>query len=48
MKKIFFVLTCFYVLKAIAQTYLISIAGMGASNNISSVKVENLTKGNST
>ena len=45
MKRILFVITLFYALTANAQNYLISFAGSGASITVSTVKVENLTKG---
>ena len=45
MKKIFIVIACFCVLKANAQTYLISFTGTGASTTVGSVKVDNLTQG---
>jgi len=36
---------CFYTIKVNAQNYLISFAGTGSSVTVSTVKVENLTKG---
>jgi uncharacterized protein (TIGR02145 family) len=47
MKRLFFIFAIFCLLKANAQNYLISFAGTGGSNTVSSVKVENLTAGTS-
>jgi uncharacterized protein (TIGR02145 family) len=45
MNRIFILLAVFCTLQVNAQTYLISFAGTGASTTITSVKVENLTRG---
>jgi uncharacterized protein (TIGR02145 family) len=46
MKRILIIIiTSFCVLTANAQNYLISFAGSGASTNVSTVKIENLTAG---
>jgi uncharacterized protein (TIGR02145 family) len=45
MKRILIIIVSFCVLTANAQNYLISFEGSGASTTVSSVKVENLTKG---
>jgi uncharacterized protein (TIGR02145 family) len=45
MKRLLFLIVIFCALKTNAQNYLISFAGNGASETVSSVKVENLTKG---
>jgi hypothetical protein len=45
MKRLMFLISFFYVLTAQSQNYQISFAGTGASNSVSTVKVENLTKG---
>jgi hypothetical protein len=45
MKKLLFLICIFCVLKANAQNYRISFTGTGASGTVSTVKVENLTKG---
>jgi uncharacterized protein (TIGR02145 family) len=45
MKRILIIITSFLVLTANAQNYLISFKGAGASTTVSTVKVENLTKG---
>ena len=42
-KKLLFLIAVFCVLKANAQTYLISFAGTGLSTTVNTVKVENLT-----
>ena len=42
MKKLLLLLGFFFVLKANAQNYLINFTGIGASTNVSTVKVENL------
>jgi hypothetical protein len=47
MKKLLFLTLLFYGLKANAQNYLINFAGTGESTTVSTVKVENLTKGTS-
>lgn len=47
MKKLLFCICIFYSLNANAQDYLISFVCTGASANISTVKVENLTSGTS-
>ena len=45
MKQLFFLMVIFCALRANAQPYLINFAGAGASANVISVKVENLTAG---
>lgn len=45
MKKMLFSIAIFCTVTANAQNYLISFAGTGASNTVSSVKVDNLTAG---
>ena len=45
--KIFFLINIFVLLKANAQDYFITFSGAGASNTVSTVKVENLTKNTS-
>jgi uncharacterized protein (TIGR02145 family) len=45
MKRVLMIIICFYSLTGNAQNYLISFAGTGASTTVSTVKVENLTKG---
>jgi uncharacterized protein (TIGR02145 family) len=45
MKRLLFLFSIFCVLTANAQNYLITFTGTGASNTVSSVKVENLTAG---
>jgi uncharacterized protein (TIGR02145 family) len=47
MKKLLFLICILCALKANAQNYLISFTGTGASGTVSTVKVENLTKGTS-
>jgi uncharacterized protein (TIGR02145 family) len=47
MKKLLFLLAIICVLKANAQNYLITFSGSGAASTVSTVKVENLTKGTS-
>jgi uncharacterized protein (TIGR02145 family) len=47
MKKLLFLLAIICVLKANAQNYLITFSGSGAATTVSTVKVENLTKGTS-
>jgi uncharacterized protein (TIGR02145 family) len=45
MKKLLFLFCIFCALKANAQNYLISFSGTGASNTVSTVKVDNIAKG---
>jgi uncharacterized protein (TIGR02145 family) len=45
MKKLFLLIVVSYALEANAQNYLISFTGTGLSTSVSTVKVENLTKG---
>ena len=45
MKKLLFLIVLFSGLQANAQNYLISFTGTGASGTVSTVKIENLTKG---
>jgi YD repeat-containing protein len=45
MKKLMFLIAIFCILKANSQPYFITFAGTGASNTVSTVKVENLTAG---
>jgi uncharacterized protein (TIGR02145 family) len=47
MKILFFILVVFCALKTNAQNYLITFNGSGASDAVSTVNVENLTKGTS-
>jgi uncharacterized protein (TIGR02145 family) len=47
MKKIFLAFAIFAVLKGNAQNYLIAFTGSGASNTVSTVKVENVRTGQS-
>ena len=47
MKKLLILVSIFCALKATAQDYLITFAGTGASDAVSTVKVENLTSGKS-
>jgi uncharacterized protein (TIGR02145 family) len=47
MKKLFFFISSFCALQVNAQNYLVSFAGTGGSTTVSTVKVENLTKGTS-
>jgi uncharacterized protein (TIGR02145 family) len=47
MKRALLLITCLCFLKASAQNYLINFTGNGASNTVSSVKVENVTAGTS-
>ena len=47
MKKLLFLTGIFSVLQANAQDYLITFAGTGPAKNVSTVMVENLTKGTS-
>jgi uncharacterized protein (TIGR02145 family) len=47
MKKLSFILFLFCALKANGQSHLIIFAGSGASSTVSTVKVENLTRGTS-
>jgi uncharacterized protein (TIGR02145 family) len=47
MKNLFVVIAFFFVLQTNAQDYYITFAGTGESANVSTVKVENLTKGTS-
>jgi hypothetical protein len=43
--KLFCLIYFFTVLKANGQTYLINFTGFGKASTVSTVKVENLTKG---
>ena len=45
MKKFLFLIALFFGLKANGQNYLITFTGTGESTTVSTVKVENLTKG---
>ena len=45
MKRLLFLFSIFCVLTANGQNFLITFTGTGASNTVSSVKVENLTAG---
>jgi len=47
MKKLSFLLILFCALNVNGQSYLINFAGSGASSSVSTVKVENLTRGSS-
>jgi uncharacterized protein (TIGR02145 family) len=47
MKRFLFLLPIFCILKLNAQNFLISFSGSGGSTTVSSVKVENMTKGTS-